>query len=206
MPVEILPAVTAGVLSGVAGALLFALAHALLIVPIWNRMGSGILFGALAGAAAGWAFAEMHPQAARNRSASGVIAGAGFGALLWLAAAPVTAADAALRALGLAARFELVAVGVALALAVGDGLLLGWVTTHRRRGAIAAAVAVLLLVVAMAGPVPVGRSIRAFNIFLAVLPAAVLAGVVLALLAPSILTWTARRERERTPGSTEPGD
>ncbi|MBC7788615.1 MAG: hypothetical protein H7Z74_01605 [Anaerolineae bacterium] len=47
---------------------------------------------------------------------------------------------------------------------------------------ISGAVATLALTIAMAGPVPVARSLRAFGIFLAVLPAAALAGGVLALL------------------------
>jgi hypothetical protein len=38
----------------------------------------------------------------------------------------------------------------------------------------------------MAGPVPVGRSPRALRIFIAVLPAAMIAGATLALLSPEI--------------------
>ena len=64
--------------------------------------------------------------------------------------------------------------------------MLGWWTTTRRRGALAGAVAALLLVVAIAGPVPVGRSPRALRIFIAVLPAAMIAGATLALLSPEI--------------------
>jgi hypothetical protein len=49
-----------------------------------------------------------------------------------------------------------------------------------RRAAVAGAVASLVLTMATAGPVPVARSGRALGIFLALLPAAVLAGCVLA--------------------------
>jgi hypothetical protein len=188
----LVPALIAGAVVGVAGALMFALAHALLIVPIWGRMTSGILFGLAAGVAAGWALAEIHPAVVQEWTARGALAGARFGALLWLAAAPVTAVDAVLRALGLTSRYEVLAVVIALVIAISDGLLLGWVTTHRRLGAIAGAAAVLLLVVAMAGPVPIGRSARAVNIFLAVLPIAVLAGLALTLLAPWIYARISR--------------
>lgn len=58
-------------------------------------------------------------------------------------------------------------------------------------GAIAGAAAGLLLVIAMAGPVPVGRSVRAFHIFMAVFPAAVLGGIALGLFSPSIFALIA---------------
>jgi hypothetical protein len=193
---EVLAGTLAGALSGVAGGILFATLHAMIIVPIWDRMTSGLVFGAIAGAGAGWAFAECYPDAVRTRSWRGVSIGAGFGGLLWIAVAPVTGADALLRAAGIAPRLELLAVAVALVLAAGGGGALGWLITRRIRGAVAGAVAGLLLTIAMAGPVPVGRSVRAINIFLAVLPAAVLGGIALAVVAPSIFTALAR-QRER---------
>jgi hypothetical protein len=176
-------AVVTGALSGVAGALLFAAAHAVLIVAIWGRITSGVLFAMLAGGGAGWAFAEFYP-AAISRPERNAMRGAAFGALLWLSAAPVTVADAIMRALGMADRFELVLVVVALLLAISGGALLGWLVTRRRRGMMAGAAATLLLTIATAGPVPVARSVRAFSIFLAVLPAAVLGGLVLAVAFP----------------------
>lgn len=103
-------AIIAGALSGVAGGLLFATLHAIIIVPIWDRMTSGLVFGAVAG---------------------------------------------------------------------------------------------ILLVIAMAGPVPVGRSTRALGIFLAVFPAAILGGIALGLLSPSIFALipdTAERSN-REPGA-----
>jgi hypothetical protein len=189
---EVVAGILAGALSGVAGALLFATLHAFIIVPIWNRMTSGLAWGAIAGAGAGWAFAECYPEAIRTRTNRGVGIGARFGAFLWLAIAPVTGADASLRAAGLASRDELLAVVVAVVLAVAGGAALGWLITRRFRGALAGAAAGLLLTIAMAGPVPVGRSIRAFNIFLAVVPAAVLGGIAVSLLAPSIFRLITR--------------
>ncbi len=194
---EVLAAMLAGALSGVAGALLFATLHAIIIVPIWDRMTSGLGFGALAGAGAGWAFADWYPSAIRTRTMRSVGVGARFGALLWLAVTPVTGADALLRAVGLAPRYELVSVAVAIAIAIAGGGTLGWLITRRFRGALAGAVAGILLVIAMAGPVPVGRSSRALNIFLAVFPAAVLGGIALSLLSPSIFSWITRGREPR---------
>jgi hypothetical protein len=199
---EVLAAILAGALSGVAGALLFATAHAIIIVPIWDRMTSGLIFGAIAGAGAGWAFAECYPAAIRTRTKRSVGTGARFGALLWLAVAPVTGADALLRAVGLAPRYELLAVAVALVLALAGGGALGWQITHRFRGAFAGAVAGVLLSVAMAGPVPAGRSTRALNIFLAVFPAAVLGGIALGLFSPPIFARICRGREHET--STNP--
>jgi hypothetical protein len=176
-------ALLAGALAGLAGALLFAAAHAWLIVPIWDRMTFGLLSGAVAGLAGGWALAELEPAYAAGRWSHAAARGLRFGALLWLLVTPVTAADALLRAVGVAPRLELVAVGVALVLAVAGGGAYGWWRTRRRRGAVAGGAATLALVIAMAGPVPVARSARAMGIFAAVLPAAALGGAVLAVVA-----------------------
>ena len=159
-------------------------------MPIWNRSAFGFFSGALAGTVAGWAYTELgfdriHAGSER-RVWTHVASGAWFGALLWLAVVPVSLADALLRALGIAPRYELVAVGVAVSLAVGSGALLGWRRVRTRRAAIAGASATMLLTMAMAGPVPVGRSLRAFTIFLAVLPAAVVGGSILAALSGSL--------------------
>jgi hypothetical protein len=181
----------AGALAGAAGAFAFAVAHAILIVPIWTRSASGFLFGVLAGAAAGWAYTELgfDARASRARTALGRVAvGASFGALLWFAVVPVTLADALLRAVGLAPRYELLAVAVAVVLALAGGGILGWWLGHSRRAAVAGASAAMLLTVAMAGPVPVGRSVRALAIFLAVLPVAAVGGATLGALS----SWLAR--------------
>ena len=178
-------AVIAGGISGVAAGLVFAAAHALLIVPIWDRMAFGLTSAAAAGLAAGWAFVELgfDPTGADRPPPWGTYAAAGlrFGALLWLAVVPVTLADTVLRLAGIARRFELLAVAVAIGLAVGSGLLLGSRLAGTRRAMIAGAAATLLLTVAMAGPVPLPNGRRAVAIFLSILPACMTAGLVLGL-------------------------
>ena len=175
----------AGGLSGVAAGLVFAAAHALLIVPIWNRMAFGLTSAGAAGLAAGWAFVELgfdrtstNPPPSWGRAAA---AGLLFGALLWLAVVPVTLADTALRLAGVAPRYELLAVAVAIGLAIAGGLLLGSWRAGTRRAMIAGATATLFLTIAMAGPVPLPTGRRAVAIFLSVLPACMTAGLILGL-------------------------
>lgn len=178
-------ALIAGFLSGLAAGLVFAAAHAALIVPIWNRMAFGLTSAAVAGLAAGWAFVELgfgRSSADPPRSWAGdAAAGLRFGALLWLAVVPVTLADTALRLAGIAPRLELVAVVVAVCLAITGGALLGLRLGGTRRAMIAGASATLLLTIAMAGPVPLPNGRRAVAIFLSVLPACMIAGLILGL-------------------------
>jgi hypothetical protein len=190
----------AGAIAGLCGAAVFALAHAILIVPIWNRSAVGLIWGVLAGTFAGWAYTELgfeHPYHARSLSAQ-LGSGMRFGALLWLAVAPVTLGDSLLRLLHVVPRYEPVAVAVALGLAMTGGAVLGWRRMHARRAVIAGASATLVLTLAMGGPVAVGRSLRALGIFLAVLPAAVVAGLLLAGLSRSLgrLRFFATRHRD----------
>jgi hypothetical protein len=178
LPATRLPEVIlAGAVAGVLAGLVFAVAHAFIIVPIWDRMMGGLAFGAAAGAVGSWAFYELHSDSPRTVRQA-ILEGAVFGALLWLAVAPATLVDAILRAVGVLPRLELLGVIVALVLAIGIGTTWGWRRTHRKRGAVAVAAATLALLVAMAGPVPIARSIWAFGIFLAVLPASIIAGVI----------------------------
>lgn len=191
-------ALIAGFLSGLAAGLVFAAAHALLIVPIWNRMTFGLTSAAVAGLAAGWAFVELgfdRGSADQPRSwAADAVAGIRFGALLWLAVVPVTLADTALRLVGIAPRFELVAVVVAVCLAITGGALLGSRLGGTRRAMVAGAAATLLLTIAMAGPVPLPNGRRAVAIFLSVLPACMIAGLILGLVI-RIFGFLAHRRR-----------
>src|SRR5687767_15414677 len=191
-------ALLAGFFSGLAAGLVFAAAHALLIVPIWNRMAFGLTSAAVAGLAAGWAFVGLgfdRARADQPRSwAADAAAGLRFGALLWLAVVPVTLADTAFRLAGLAPRFELLAVVVAVCLAITGGALHGLRLAGTRRAIVAGAAATLLLTVAMPGPVPLPNGRRAVAIFLSVLPACMTAGLILGL-AIRILGFPVHRRR-----------
>jgi hypothetical protein len=103
--------------------------------------------------------------------------------LLWIAVVPVTLADTVLRLTGVARRFELAAVVVAVAIAIGAGVLFGARFGRSVRAMVAGGVATLLLTMAMGGPVPLPNGRRAVAIFLAVLPASMIAGLLLGALA-----------------------
>jgi hypothetical protein len=163
-------------LAGVGAALVFATAHAFIIVPIWDRMTMGLIWGALAGGIGAWAFAELYPGVQTvGRSAW---TGARYGGLLWLLVAPVSLVDAALRWLGVLPRLELLGVAIALLMGTSAGVLFGRYRVGTKRGMVAGGAATLMLLIAMAGPVPIGRSPRAFGIFLSVLPSAIIGGAI----------------------------
>jgi hypothetical protein len=164
----------AGAIAGLSAGLVFASLHAIIIVPIWDRM-YGSLFGAsLVGSIVGWAYAELMGDDSRAiRPGRGAL----FGALLWLAVVPVTLTDAALRQM--TRRNEMLEVVVAVGLALLVGGVWGRLRTGHWRGTIAGAAAVFALTLVMGGPVPIANSVWALGIFFAVLPACVVAGVLL---------------------------
>lgn len=170
-------AMITGAVAGVGAGLVFATAHAAIIVPIWDRMFGGLAGAAAVGAVAGWSFVELHPEASAANVRRAATAGALFGAILWLVVSPVTAVDAVLRASGLPR--NALADAVALVLGTSGGALFGWWRRRTVRAALAGAAATLLLTLAMGGPVPIANGPRALGIFLAVLPAAAAAGAIL---------------------------
>lgn len=188
-------AIIAGVLAGIGSALVFATAHAIIIVPIWDRITGGLVWGALAGGIGAWAFAELYP--ATEPPGRSAWTGARYGALLWLLLAPVSLVDAVLRRLGVLPRLELLGVAIALLLGATAGALFGRYRVGTWRGMIAGAAATLMLMLAMGGPVPIGRNPRAFGIFLSVLPSAIIGGAVVG----AVVGFA----RLRTSRSSEPG-
>ena len=169
-------AVVAGALAGIAAGLVFATLHAFIIVPIWDRMMGGLVFGAIAGAVGGWAYSELYPV--QSEFPASMASGAKYGALLWLAVTPVSLVDAVVRATSLP-RPDLFYDAFYVVLAALVGGLWGWRRLHRLRGIVAGIAAVVALTMAMGGPVPIGRNVWAFGIFLAVLPASMVAGAIL---------------------------
>lgn len=174
----------AGALAGLAAGLLFALLHAIIIVPIWTRMTVGLLFGIGAGIAAGWAYAELSGTAPIGYTPARV--GFGFGVLMFLAVLPVSLIDMVLRATGMVERHRDVTDAIAVVLAILGGMTVGWVRTRRVRPTIAMAAATVFLTMAMGGPVPVGRSVRVVEIYVAVFAASLLAGTILGALEPKV--------------------
>src|SRR5207247_10764360 len=81
--------VMAGAVAGLAAGLTFAAAHAFIIEPIWSRMFGGLVFGIIAGAASGWAYAELLPPSDSGRLRSGWP----VGCMLWPSASAATLAD-----------------------------------------------------------------------------------------------------------------
>jgi hypothetical protein len=178
-------AIGAGALAGLTAGLVFAGAHAMIITPIWNRMIGGLLFGVIAGAAAGWAYGEVQPESTLR---SGLM----FGALLWLSVVPVTLTNARLRSTGFARAHEMSTDAIAVALAIAGGAALGWIRTRRSRAMFAYAVAAVVVTMAMGGPVPVGNSVRAVEILFAVLVASLIGGGAVGVLEPYVRRLLAR--------------
>jgi hypothetical protein len=168
-------AIVAGAAAGVAASLVFVTAHAI--------VGLGVGTAVLAGAVAGWGFAAMRfiPDGDRARSwRAHATSGLLYGLLLWLSIVPVTLADSLLRLSGWS-RPEMLDVIVAVLLALAGGALLGAWRAGTRQAMIAGAAAALFLTITMAGPVPLPNGRRAVGIFLATLPASLVAGVTLGL-------------------------
>ena len=141
----------------------------------------GLVFGVLAGAAAGWAYGEL----SRDKETS-VRSGLAFGVMLWLSVVPVTLTNAALRASGFAYAHRDITDAISVTLAVAGGLALGWLRARQRRAMVACAVAALVVTMAMGGPVPVARNVRTVEILFAVLLASLIGGAVVGLLAPRL--------------------
>jgi hypothetical protein len=190
MPVSltrIRDAAMAGALGGLGAGLVFATLHAFIITPIWDRMYGGLFGASVTGAIVAWAYVELMGDESRSAAAETARASL-FGAMMWLVVAPVTLADVVLKLLP--QHTEYVDIVTAVAFALSAGGLWGRLRTGRWRGTIAGAAATMALTMAMGGPVPIGKSVWALGIWLAVLPACVVAGALLGL----VLSLMRRRE------------
>jgi len=56
------PSLTAGILAGIAGLLVFLLIHHLWIMPIWFILPFGLIVAALGGLAVGWMYGKLLPN------------------------------------------------------------------------------------------------------------------------------------------------
>jgi len=187
-----------GGIAGLGAGLAFAGLHALIIVPIWSRMLMGLVFGIATGLAAGWGFAEL-TQDSPKRFRLGV----SYGFMLWLAVVPVTLANSWIRSTGFNRTHETWTDVISFGLAILGGAALGLLRGKSRRAIVAGAAAVLFLTMAMGGPVPVGNSVRAVEILIAVLLASVVGGVSVAYLDPLLRTTANKRFLSSGTTSTE---
>lgn len=183
--------VVVGVITGVTSVALFGLAHAIVIVPIWDRLAGGVPFGVVAGVAVCWAYSEairVRPECASLWRAAQV------GLLLWLAVLPTTTLGAALRLFRLHDPESVGQMAAAIVVAAAAGAGLGAWRARNRRGAMAFATASVVLVLAMAGPVPVTNSARAALLFAALLGICVSCTVLTRLVAGGLARLASRWE------------
>lgn len=168
-----------GVLLGTAGTLLFGIVHAIVIVPIWDRVARGALFAAIVGSLAMWAYHEYRKV---RSTPQGVGAGVRFGVLMWLAGLPAMV-------LGFGARLKSTpgpvhwSVDVAtVALAALGGAALLWTLTRTRRAALAGALVLAVLMAYNGGPMPLEDRSRALGLPIGFLAIEAIGGALLALL------------------------
>ena len=171
--------VLCGAVLGLAGLLLFGTIHAIAIVPIWSRLPGGLPFAVAAGLAVSWAYHEYR-RAASPRP--GVGTGLRFGALVWLVGLPATAMANGMRLQTPERPLPGWVDGAALGLAALGGAALLWGLTRTRRGALAGAIALGVLLAAGGGPVPVANGGRAIGLWGGFLVIEAVGGAILALL------------------------
>ncbi len=173
------PYLAASLLLAVEGTLLFGILHAVLIRPIWIRLFAGLPFAVLASSGITWSYFELRLH---GRLRSGIVGGALFGAVIWLALIPVTLFAAALRAFNLRARLAAFESPVELLVAASTGARLGFVASRSMRVSASAAACMTAVLLAMAGPIAVGLGTTQRLLFLGFLPIFLCAGVVAAHL------------------------
>ena len=168
-----------GVVLGVGGLLLFGTIHAIAIVPIWSRLLGGLPFAIAAGLALGWAYHECWRSAS---PAPGVGTGLRFGALVWLVGLPATALANGMRLLTPQWPLPWWVDVASLGLAALGGAALLWGLARTRRGALAGAIALGVLLAAGGGPVPVVNGGRAIGLWGGFFVLEAVGGAILALL------------------------
>jgi hypothetical protein len=157
---------------------LFGAAHALVIVPIWSRLGFGIPFAVIAGAALGWAHYELVRCGRLSlRSRDGMV----FGSGAWLLFLPPTLIGVVARLTGWHARAEHLEVAAELVAAGLSGFGLGW-WLGKGRTALSGLVVALAFTAAVGGPLPLTTGGRAFRIWFAFLLILSLAGLLHTIL------------------------
>lgn len=171
--------VVCGIALGGAGVLLFGTIHAIVIVPIWSRLLRGLPFAFVVGLAVTWAYHEYRKSTSLPL---GVGAGLRFGTLMWLVGLPAAALGTGMRLTQAEGPIpwwvDVATVGLA---ALGGAALL-WGLTRSRRGALAGAIALGVLLAYNGGPMPIADRGRAFGLPAGFLVIEAVGGAILALL------------------------
>jgi hypothetical protein len=167
-------------LLAILSVLLFGTLHAIVIVPIWSRLAGGLPFAFVAALAITWLFTELRRAGRLGADLRHALA---FGALLWISILPSTTAGVISRVTGFHRKLETVEVAVCLAVAAVTGALLARFFRLSIRLQIAGAVVVVVLVLAMAGPIPVSNGARPLLLLIGFLPLYLVAGIALSLAA-----------------------
>jgi hypothetical protein len=163
-----------------AGLVLFGLVHALLIVPIWRRLLSGVPFALLSALFLAAAFIELRSSGRLAGRAGGLL----FGLAVWLSLFPVTALGAWLRVSGLRRRVPWLEMPLEVAVAFATGAAAGWWLLRRRRSVLLLGACCVAVMLAMAGPIAVTNGRRPTLLFAAFLPIYLVAGLLLGVLEP----------------------
>jgi hypothetical protein len=168
----------------IIGVLLFGTLHAIVIVPIWRRLLGGFPFALVAAAGMTWFFAALRSSERLRSNWRHTLA---FGALLWISVLPTTAVGLISRVSGFHRRFDTLETVAALVVAAGSGALLARLFRLPTRLQITGAALVVVLVLAMAGPIPITNGPRPALLWLGFLPLYVFASVALSLTSRWIL-------------------
>jgi hypothetical protein len=168
-----------GLLLGAAGLLLFGTVHAIVIVPIWNRLVRGGLFAVIVGLLVTWTYHEYRQV---RSSPQGAGAGVRFGALLWLAGLPAMVLGFGMRLKSTPGPVHWLVDVATVGLAALGGAALLWSLTRTRRGALAGGFALGVLLAYNGGPMPIEVRSRALGLPVGYLMIEAIGGALLALL------------------------
>src|SRR4051794_8373268 len=95
--------ISVSLLLAIAAVLLFGTLHAIVIVPIWDRLAGGLPFAFLAMVAITWTYAELRRSGRLRATLRHAMI---VGALLWLSILPTTTVGVIFRVTGFHRRLE----------------------------------------------------------------------------------------------------
>jgi len=161
-----------------AGVAFFGALHAVVIVPIWNRLAGGIPQALIGAAALTFVYRRLRHTA---RVGAGVRGALVLACVAWLAVLPTTGLGALLRWMGLHGRHETLELVGVLGVAAITGAVLARLARLELRDVIGCSLATAALVTSMSGPIPVANGRRPILLLVGFLPLFLASAVVLAL-------------------------